>query len=98
MPNLPHPHMPIHMDERLHRTFPGSPFLDMDLPDRIRYPRVTSTPFESRDGSDYLSAMASPMDLGSLASRYQRNPFPPGFESEAMMSSPEQYIDEKVRR
>jgi len=87
--------MPVPMEEQLHRAMPGSPYVDMDPRD----PRVMSAPFDPRLGvDDYLSALASPMGLGPSGSRHQRSPFPPGFEPEAMMSGPEQYLDELVRR
>ena len=88
------------MEEHLHRAMPESPFLDMD-PRDVRDPRVMSAPFESRlgmDGTDYFSAMGPPMGLGYLGSRHQTSPFPPGFEPETMVSGPEQYVDELVRR
>ncbi|KAL5388452.1 hypothetical protein DPSP01_003025 [Paraphaeosphaeria sporulosa] len=60
-----------------------------------------SAPFDSRLGMevpDYLSALGSPIGKGTFGSRNQRSSYPPGFEPETMMSGPEQYIDELVRR
>jgi hypothetical protein len=86
------------LDEQLHRAMPGSPFVEMGPRD----PRVMSAPFDSRmgmDAPDYFSAMGSPpMGTGAFGSRPQRSSFPPGFEPDAMMSGPEQYVDELVRR
>jgi hypothetical protein len=90
--------MPMPMDEQLHRAMPGSPSVEIDPRD----PRVMSAPFDLRlgmDAPDYFSAMgAPPMGRGAFGPRQQRNLFPPGFEPDAMMSGPEQYVDELVRR
>lgn len=82
--------MPIPSDDHLHRQMPGSPFVDMNA--RVpRDPRMTSPHFESR------LAMEHPYCFPAVDSR-SRGTFPPGFEPDSMMSGPEQYMDELVRR
>ena len=98
MSSLPRPPMPMPLPEHLHRQMPASPFIDMNSRDSrdSRDPRVMSSPYETRSGMeepDFFCAMTSPM-----GPRHSGGTFPPGFEPDSMMSGPEQYLDELVRR